>query len=209
MLTTQSEGQIMETATNMDDLLEYTRKEVDDLLTAYKKYKDIAALIADEGIPTNAPKFTLQGQPGKMQNLDPKKNLRKQLEEIGASMKFQNPLIWLGYKRLAYRDEPTNALLTLSDLVKHCQVDGICHRRFDAINLYMRRNHGGIDMRSQAFMHPSTTLETVEQDPRFLNMCLDPAFTKMWSEHENCKAGKWRKYVLTMPDHDCEINCTC
>jgi hypothetical protein len=91
----------------------------------------------------------------------------------------------------------------------HCKVDGICHRRFDAINLYLRRKYDGRDLRSSAFMDPSMNLQEVGSDPRFINMCLDKEFTDTWRVHENSPSGKWRDYKLSSPDHDCEINCTC
>lgn len=160
-------------------------------------------------------KFSFQG--GQSQYLGPGAKLTPEarvvveLEKktLGEAMKFQSPLIWLEYKRRAYANDPKNALLTLGDLIKHTSVDGICHRRFDAINLYFRRKYGGKDMRSSSFIDPTMSLVDVGQDTRFIDMCLDQEFMSLWSRHENGASGKWKEYVLTSPDHDCEINCTC
>ena len=199
----------MESQTRKEKLLSYTSSEIDALLKAYEKYKSLAAQIASEVTVTDTPKFSFGSNLGKMQNFDPKRELRKELEQIGESMKFQNPLIWLQYKYRAYAHEPGKELDTLSDLIAHCEVDGICHRRFDAINLYLRQKYAGKDMRSSAFIDPSTTLDVVGQDSRFIDMCLDLEFAELWSAYENSQSGKWRDYVLTSPNHDCEINCTC
>lgn len=209
MLNQESGGTAMEPQMEKEKLLSYTASEVDSLLKAYEKYKSLAAQIASDVIPKNESKFTFGSNLGKMQNFDPKRELRKELEQVGESMKFQNPLIWLRYKHLAYAYEEGKALNTLSDLTTHCKVDGICHRRFDAINLYLRRKYDGLDMRSASFMSTDTDLDLVAQDQRFIDMCLDQEFAKLWSEHENSKSGKWREYELSSPDHDCEINCTC
>lgn len=202
-------GPTMEPIDTEEKLLSYTSSEVDVLLKAYEKYKSLVAKIASDIVPDSAPKFSFRSNLGQMQNLDPKRELRKELEKVGESMKFQNPLIWLTYKHEAYKNEPGKSLNTLSDLIAHCKVDGICHRRFDAINLYLRKTHKGVDMRTPAFMDPKMDLEAVGQDLRFVKMCLDQEFATMWSINENSTSGKWRDYVLTLPDHDCEINCTC
>ena len=199
----------METVTEEEKLRRYTSSEVDTLLKAYEKYKSLASQIASEVGVSAVPKFSFGSNLGKMQNLDPKRELRKELEKVGESMKFQNPLIWLRYKYLAYAHEEDKALSTLSDLISHCEVDGICHRRFDAINLYLRRKYGGKDMRSPSFMHLTTNLDSVGQDSRFIDMCLDQEFAQVWNNHENSQSGKWREYELSSPDHDCEISCTC
>lgn len=208
MFNNENGGPTMKSS-NEAELLRYTDSEVKSLLSMYTRYKDLASQLVSEATPATAPKFSFASNRGKMQNLDPKGAIKKELERVGEAMKFQNPLIWLTYKYLAYQDEPGKALTTLRDLIVHCEVDGICHRRFDAINLYLRRKYGGKDMRSPSFMAPTMNLSDVGLDARFVGMCLDPEFAKMWSEHENSQSGKWREYKLSSPDHDCEVNCTC
>ncbi len=209
MQNSPEKGMTMNIQFEKEELLRYTNAEVQALLLAYEKYKSLAVQIASDVIPADVPKFSFGSNLGKMQNFDPKRELRKELEQVGESMKFQNPLIWLDYKRLAYANEPGKELKTLRDLVGHCEVDGICHRRFDAINLYLRRKYAGKDMWSPAFLDPFTDLDAVGKDSRFIDMCLDPVFAQLWSSHENSVSGKWREYKLSSPDHDCEINCTC
>ncbi len=199
----------MEQVDSKEKLLNYTTQEVDLLLKAYEKYKSLVSQIESDIISTSAPKFSFGSNQGKMQNFDPKRELRKELEQLGESMKFQNPLIWLHYKYLAYANEPGKSIRTLRNLVDHCKVDGICHKRFDAINVYLRRTYGGKDMKSPAFMDQNTDLEDAAKDSRFINMCLDQEFMSLWSHHENGASGKWKEYILTSPDHDCEVSCTC
>ena len=209
MLNQQNGEPNMETMTAEEKLRNYTSVQVGALLKAYETYKSLASQITSDMVVPATPKFSFGSNQGKMQNLDPKRELRKELEQIGESMKFQNPLIWLSYKYSAYQNEPGKELSTLHDLIAHCKVDGICHRRFDAINLYLRRKYDGKDMTSSAFMDQSMSLLDVGKDSKFIDMCLDKEFMNIWSEHENSKSGKWKDYVLTSPDHDCEINCTC
>lgn len=205
----------MEPHNEKEKLLSYTSSEVDALLTAYEKYKSLVAQLASDINPADTPKFSFGSNQGKMQNFDPKREIRKELEKVGEAMKFQNPLIWLTYKYFAYEHEvgeegESKFIKNVGKLVWHCATKGdICHRRFDAINLYLRRKHNGKDMRSASFVNPDTTLDVVGQDQRFIDMCLDQEFMSMWSNHENSQLGKWREYELSSPDHDCEINCTC
>jgi hypothetical protein len=209
MFKVQNGEPVMDQQTKKELLLSYTNSEVDALLAAYEKYKSLASQIASDVVPANAPKFTFGSNQGAMQNLDPKRELKRELEKVGEGMKFQNPLIWLRYKYLAYANEPGKSISTLEDLIRHCEVDGICHRRFDAINLYLRRKYSGKDMVSSAFMDRRIGLDEVGQDPRFIDMCLDQEFMGTWSNYENSQSGKWREYQLSSPSHDCEVNCTC
>lgn len=179
-------------STSLQALLAYSRSEVDKLLASYKEYKGLAEAI-ETGNIESAPKFSLMGNLGKMQNLNPQAEAKKKLDAIGDSMKFQNPLIWLQYKYEAYQYEPGKELRTIADLVSHCDVDGICHKRFDAINMHLRHTNGK-DLTDHELQ--SVRLEDLAEDLRYLVMCLDLSFQKKWSRHENDPAGKWRNYVL-------------
>ncbi|MEN9552137.1 MAG: hypothetical protein RI935_514 [Candidatus Parcubacteria bacterium] len=181
--------------TSNESLFEYTRREVDALLLAYKNYKELDAQIASGLILSEKPKFNLLGKPGVMQNLDPLAEAKKRLDEIGNGMKFQNPLIWLIYKYEAYQHED-KPLKTVADLIAHCEVDGICHRRFDAINRYLREKHNGGDITNLAFVSPETSMEDLAKDKRFIAICFDLSFQTKWSRHENDRAGKWKHYAF-------------
>ncbi len=206
-LNQSSQGDKMQT---LQELFTYTKKEITSLLEAYLKYKNLSQQINSGTVTEETkPKFSLFKNSGKMQNLDPLAKAKKELDQIGESMKFQNPLIWIGYKYQAYQNEPGKTLNTLYEIREHCKVDGICFRRFDAINSYLRRKNNGKDLNSQDFLNGETSLEEVSQDSRFISMCQDKDFMRLWTENENDKAGKWKNYKLVSPDHDCEINCSC
>lgn len=176
----------------LDALMSYSRSEVDKLLAQYKEYKELDAAIMS-GKAASKPRFSLMGNLGTMQNLDPLAAAKKQLANIGNAMKFQNPLIWLMYKHEAYRNEPEKALKTVSDLVAHCQVDGICHKRFDAINTHLRHATGK-DIADTSFQNLS--LDDLAHNHDYLEMCLHLPFQKKWSKHENDSTGKWHNYIL-------------
>jgi hypothetical protein len=202
----ESKGESMNMTSN-ESLFDYTRREVDSLLVAYKQYKTLSAQI-DAGVPpTEKLKFSLLGNLGEMQNLDPLAETKKRLEEIGNGMKFQNPLIWLTYKYEAYEGEK-NPLTTVSDLIKHCHVDGICHKRFDAINSYLRHKYNGGDITNAAFIDPDTSLLDLSQDRRFIALCFDLPFQTKWSRHENDTSGKWKQYALRDEPVE-EYSCGC
>lgn len=180
--------------TSHESLFDYTQAEVNALLLAYDRYKTLSAQIASGEVVAEKPKFSLLGKPGMMQNLDPLADARKKLTEIGDGMKFQNPLIWLTYKFEAYKDEE-GALTTVGDLIKHCDVDGICHRRFDAINRSLREKYCG-DITTSTFISSDTNLADLGKDRRFIALCFDLNFQTKWSRHENDPQGKWKNYAF-------------
>lgn len=182
--------------TSTESLFEYTDKEVAWLLSAYQEYKTLAGQIESGAFLAEKPKFTLLGKPGVMQNLDPLAKAKKRLEQIGESMKFQNPLIWLRYKLEAYKNEPGKELRTVSDLIAHCKIDGICHKRFDAINTHLRGKYDGKDLTDPRFVDPSLGLEDLALDPRYISLCFDLLFQTKWSRHENDTVGKWGRYAF-------------
>lgn len=192
-------------------------KAVAVLLDQYSTYLELSRILKT-GIDhrkRTPKKFSFSGGPvqymGDGVKLTPELREAVELEQktLSDEMKFQNPLIWIEYKRKAYVNDPENILVSIKDIILHTSKDGICKKRFDAINLYLRRKHDGKDMRSSAFMDPNMSLEDVGKDPRYLDMCLDPTFTEIWSNYENSKSGKWKDYVLTSPDHNCEEICSC
>jgi hypothetical protein len=215
-MTKENKGEAMNT-TSSESLFDYTRREVDSLLVAYEHYKTLSAQIASGIVPSEKPKFSLLGKPGVVQNLDPLAEARKRLEEIGNGMKFQNPLIWLTYKYEAYKDEE-KPLTTVADLVAHCEVDGICRKRFHAITTYLREKYSGKDLigpdtsswplakrliqRAKTFLkgeplfNSTMSLEELAKDKRFITICFDLSFQTKWSRHENDGTGKWKHYAF-------------
>lgn len=191
-----------------ESLFDYTDKEVASLLSAYLAYQTLSQEIESGAFISEKPKFSLLGKPGVMQNLDPLAEAKKRLEKIGDEMKFQNPLIWLRYKLEAYRNDPSKKLETVEDLIAHCKVDGICNRRFDAINAYLHQRHDGKDLTDPEFASRSMKLEVLAQDPRYIGICFDLAFQTKWSRHENDSAGKWKNYAFTQEPVE-EYSCGC
>ncbi len=191
------EGEQVMNTTSSESLFEYTDKEVASLLSAYLAYKALSEEIESGAFNSEKPKFSLLGKPGIMQNLDPLAEAKKKLEKIGDGMKFQNPLIWLRYKLEAYRNEPGKELKTVNDLIAHCKIDGICHKRFDAINTCLREKYDGKDLTDPAFVDPSLSLEDLARNPKYISLCFDLLFQTKWSRHENDRTGKWQHYAFT------------
>lgn len=195
-------------ASSLESLFDYTNKELTILIQDYLAYKALSERIESGSVVSVQPKFSLLGKPGVMQNLDPLASAKKRLEEIGDGMKFQNPLIWLRYKLEAYKNEPGKKLETLEDLIAHCKVDGICNRRFHAINTYLSHRYDGKDLTNPEFINLSTKLEVLAKDPKYIGICFDLSFQTKWSRHENDKAGKWKNYAYTNEPTE-EYSCGC
>lgn len=197
MISHNHEGEQHMNTSSTESLFEYTDKEVAALLSDYLTYRTLSEHIESGIFAFEKPKLSLLGKPGVMQNLDPLAEAKKKLEKIGDRMKFQNPLIWLTYKLEAYKNEPGKKLETVEDLITHCNVDGICNRRFDAINAYLRQKYDGKDLTDPEFIDRSAKLEALAKDTRYIGICFDLSFQMKWSRHENDPAGKWKNYAYT------------
>jgi len=185
----------------------YSRHEVRELLSKYQAYKTISSQIVEiekkiqeeREVKVVARGGWLMGG-GKMVSHDPHAQQRgeiaKLLQEqnnIGLSMKFQNPLIWAMYKHEAYVLEP-GAIGTVDDLVLHCQVDGICHKRIAYINTWLH-SHGESKGLDDGLFEGATPIPLMYSDVRFTAMLTDMLFMKEWSEFENHEQGKWYRYA--------------
>jgi len=188
------------------EIEDYSRRETDELLSKYQAYNAINIVVA--GIE----KDIQDGHDGKeefkggwlmggskMASHDPHahqkqkiKRLLQEQNEIGLSMKFQNPLIWAMYKFEAYALE-SGAIRTVGDLVLHCHVDGICHKRISYINTWLRSYGEGKSITDGLFKD-STLIPEMYKDEKFMAMLIDSLFMKGWLEFENHEQGKWYGY---------------
>jgi hypothetical protein len=118
----------------------------------------------------------------------------KQIKEIGDRMRFQNPIIWLLYKRNAYKNNESKPLRkkvngdkeinNWGDLLDHCSdaVDGTCAKRFDFIQKYYQQKTGKT-LRMQFDL--GQDLENLEIVKVFEGFSKDPVFMVDWYKHEN------------------------
>jgi hypothetical protein len=94
------------------------------------------------------------------------------------------------YKFLAYKGTDSE-ILTAEDLIRHCEVDGICKKRFDFINKYIAsHNTGRSFIGENPIWGAEVSLDSVYKDLLFLKILLDKNFSEEWSKNENDTAGK-------------------
>ena len=198
----------MQTPKTLQEIISFSEKEVSSLLEMYSKYKKISEDILN-GIGGAKKTFSLLIPVKSYTNFDQHSEQKVELENIGNAMKFQNPLIWANYKFEAYQNDLIKRLTSVNDLVEHCKVDGICTKRFDFINKWMRKNNNGLDIKSTELFTSDSSIAKMAKNPIFQKMLLDVAFMKEWEKNENDISGKWKNYAISEPDHDCEIACTC
>lgn len=122
------------------------------------------------------------------------------LDQLGDDMKFDNPLVWLGYKRLAYAKGPVKKVDTIWSLLKHCEREtDICHKRLDFLNKKLGESADINLFNSEKIDQNQTLVDFLKQSDAIQKLCADEQFMQEWLEHEyfqvQGKAAKWQDYV--------------
>lgn len=187
---------------NIEEMQAYSRKEVDMLISQYKRYKELGEEITLleqklEGRAKATPKTGWLSK-GVFSSHDPQAEekgnmhiLKQQQEDIGLAMKFQNPIIWAMYKFQAYASE-SNPIRTVEDLVKHSLADGICGKRILYINRHLESKFG--KNLATGLFSPSLSIPLLVEDEKYTSLPLDQEFMKEWFSFENHEGGKWHGY---------------
>jgi len=121
--------------------------------------------------------------------------LKKEIQSISESMKFDTPLIWLMYKYQAYKNTDSN-ISTLGDLRAHFNSPGdICYKRFHFLANYLLSE---LDINDKSVYNNNMSIVT------FFNIVLIQKFSenkvaqKKWNEYEyfetNGEVSKWENY---------------
>jgi hypothetical protein len=117
-------------------------------------------------------------------------------EEISDGMTFRTPLIWIQYKRYAYRGQSTE-IRTVKDFIAHCTPEGyICTKRFHFLNTGLIK----LGYASFESVFPSDMLlSDVESHLAFVRLLQSKEFIEMWKTYEyymeNDKSKKWKLYT--------------
>jgi hypothetical protein len=107
------------------------RKEVDDLLKLYAKYKELLFIEAD--LSTKRAKQKIIGVVD-AELVNDHETAKKNLQRLSDSMTFSNPFVWILYKFEAYKNE-AQSIRTIRDFRIHCsKVGDICTKRFLFVN---------------------------------------------------------------------------
>lgn len=128
--------------------------------------------------------------------------LKNEQMRVAEAMKFDNPLIWLIYKRRAYIEDKYKAvnkgesIITFKNLVEHCEVDGTCSKRFDFLNKFWAQKYG--KSLTEYIEDKNIDLEDLAKRKEFLDVTLELIRNGQWSDFENfTKDGginKWGNY---------------
>ena len=127
-------------------------------------------------------------------------SLAMQLDQLGDDMKFDNPLVWIGYKRLAYAKDPVKKVDTIGSLLKHCErKTDICHKRLDFLNKKLEET-ANIDLFDTEKIDQNQTLvDFLKKNDAIQKLCANEEFMQEWLEHEyfqvQGKAAKWQDYI--------------
>ncbi|MBF0932446.1 MAG: hypothetical protein HXJ92_03525, partial [candidate division SR1 bacterium] len=121
------------------------------------------------------------------------------LDKLGDDMKFDNPLIRIGYKRLAYANNPEKKVETIGELKKHCErKTDICHKRLDFLNEHLKSDFG-IDLFDENQVKSEQSLvDFIKENEAIKKLSQDEQFMTQWLQNEyfqiDGKVAKWQNY---------------
>ena len=127
-------------------------------------------------------------------------SLAMQLDQLGDDMKFDNPLVWIGYKRLAYAKDPIKKVDTIGSLLKHCErKTDICHKRLDFLNKKLEETANINLFDTEKIDQNQTLVDFLKTNDAIQKLCANKAFMQEWLDHEyfqvQGKAAKWQDYT--------------
>ena len=121
------------------------------------------------------------------------------LDKLWDDMKFDNPLIWIGYKRLAYANNPEKKVGTIWELKKHCErKTDICHKRLDFLNEHLKSDFW-IDLFDENQVKADQSLvDFIKENEAIKKLSQDEQFMTQWLQNEyfqiDGKVAKWQNY---------------
>lgn len=121
------------------------------------------------------------------------------LDKLWDDMKFDNPLIWIGYKRLAYANNPEKKVETIWELKKHCErKTDICHKRLDFLNEHLKSDFW-IDLFDENQVKAEQSLvDFIKENEAIKKLSQDEQFMTQWLQNEyfqiDGKVAKWQNY---------------
>ena len=166
------------------DKLKYAEIEVQKLLKQLKRYVELGDEIGKLS-------FSFDGDARSKRRLK-----EKERSQLSDDMKFQNPIIWLWYKAIAYIKPDGNPNECVEDFYNDTRAHQICGAR-----LMFLEHHLGVKMSD--FFGPKTKLIDAAKDSRLKEIMGAPGFMSNWEIFENLqtngKADKW--FTTSYPDY--------
>lgn len=171
-------------------MLDFTLSEgkITDLIRDYHRYMALS-----EEIRELQAQLVIEPSPWDSQRITVLQLKQKYLWE---SMKYDNPFIWLEYKRRAYA-ETASSVRTIGDLKKHCQSPTyICHKRLMFLHGILKRDFG-LDIFSDTIdsnillidFLENGSVQAISQNPTYMQEWL-------WYEYFSLdgRTAKWENY---------------
>lgn len=166
-------------------------EKVNTLLRQYKEYMNM-----DSKKASLTAEYDQTRNPELAQQID---ELTLALNQLGDDMKFDNPLIWLGYKKTAYAGT-SKQVKTIADLLKHCErKTDICYKRLDFLNTHLKEKYE-IDLFDGKRLDLSQDImDFIRENPAIRGLSRDELFMKERMQHEYFtmgeKVAKWMDYA--------------
>ena len=176
-------------------MVEY-RQEVDKLIAAYGRYKQ---LVQDEAaLSSTLAKQKILGTVDETLS-EQRAALQRELQDVSDSMTFSHPFVWILYKFEAYKDE-AQPIRTLRDFRVHCSKEGdICTKRFAFVNEQLARA-GRHTLRDVESYEDALPLSALIEDQALTELARDTEFMKLWKTHEyttiDGRVAKWEGHVV-------------
>lgn len=169
---------------NIDD------KSVERLIIQYKEYSEISKYISEL-----ESKLLLDGGSTILGQIT---FLKRRLARLSDEMSFANHIVWMKYKREAYRNQ-SGEIVNMSDFKKHCSPDGyICTKRFAYLKSFLQRI--GVDITDTEVYPDAMDLSEFFEKDEIKNLLENPDFMNGWQDMEyfvsDGKINKWGNFKV-------------
>jgi hypothetical protein len=125
-------------------------------------------------------------------------NDENQKQKIADEMFYDDPIIWMMYKKEAYKNTQ-DAINSLGDLKEHATGHGICAKRFNFLRNYILEK-SDIDILNSEIFANELSLDDFYDNDIINNLIQDIYFINKWTEYEffkkDSKIAKWQNYTI-------------
>jgi hypothetical protein len=164
---------------------------VERLLLQYREYKEISKNIIDL---ENS--YLLEKNSDVLSRID---ELKTRLARLSDEMSFANHIVWMKYKREAYRNQ-SGEIASFRDFKKHCSPVGyICTKRFQFLATFLSEELGVDVLNSNNFKDSMDLLEFMERS-EVQGLLENKKFMEGWQKNEyyisDGKINKWGNFKI-------------
>jgi len=168
-------------------ILEGAEKETHRLLGLYDSYRKLEAQI-----------LSMQKSRSDT-SIRKAKRMRKRLQNISNSIRFQSPIVWMMFKdkRGLLANQPSEKIADFGGFRKHSAHEASsCGLRLDFLNRYTKKE--GLDLLDKETFPDQMPVESVYSNNKIIEIATMPDLLRDWKKHEFYEeAGrpcKWKNY---------------